>query len=267
MQEKIAHFYVSLLIAAMKKLALIYIAFVLTGMACKKKKEPEAPQVTHGSLKIDFRNMVDDEALQFNKNYLNPSGDSFTVNKFIYYISNIILTKDDQSAFAIPESYYLLNHSNPGSLTLNLAGIPEGTYRSLSFVLGVDSARSSAGVKSGALDPANGMYWAWSSGYIFLKLEGKAPKSNSGDLTYHVGGYQGANKTQRTIHIALAGNPVQIKADGSPSVGLKVNVNEMFKNPKSINFATQNHIMSEGTLAKTFADNYADMITLDKIQN
>ena len=39
--------------------------------------------------------------------------------------------------------------------------------------LGVDSVLNYNGVHEGALDPINGMYWTWQTGYIHCKLEGK----------------------------------------------------------------------------------------------
>ena len=44
---------------------------------------------------------------------------------------------------------------------------------------------------SGALDPINGMYWTWQSGYINCKLEGKFIFASRTELKfeYHLGGY------------------------------------------------------------------------------
>jgi hypothetical protein len=42
---------------------------------------------------------------------------------------------------------------------------------------------------SGALDPVNGMYWSWQSGYINCKIEGEIISSGRKSVAYHLGGY------------------------------------------------------------------------------
>jgi hypothetical protein len=55
--------------------------------------------------------------------------------------------------------------------------IPAGLhYNTAHFTLGIDSATNAAGAGGGALDATKGMYWAWHSGYINLKLEGTSPR-------------------------------------------------------------------------------------------
>ncbi|WP_316930094.1 MbnP family protein, partial [Hymenobacter sp. IS2118] len=49
----------------------------------------------------------------------------------------------------------------PASQLLALKDIPVGDYQSVSFTVGVDSARNVAGAQTGALDPNNGMFWTW----------------------------------------------------------------------------------------------------------
>jgi hypothetical protein len=41
----------------------------------------------------------------------------------------------------------------------------------------------------------------------------------------------------------------------------------MFKNPTTVNFATLNTIHMPGANAKTIADNYADMFSVEHIHN
>lgn len=62
---------------------------------------------------------------------------------------------------------------------------------SISFLLGVDSLINEQGVKGGALDPLNGMYWTWRTGYINLKIEGslRIKGGNEQSFAYHLGGF------------------------------------------------------------------------------
>ena len=54
--------------------------------------------------------------------------------------------------------------------------MPAGNYNSLSFLLGVDSMHNVSGAQTGALDPANDMFWTWNSGYVMAKMEGASPR-------------------------------------------------------------------------------------------
>ena len=66
----------------------------------------------------------------------------------------------------------------------------------------VDSLRNTMSIDKwkGVLDPGgsmmeDGMYWAWESGFIFLKMEGTSSKASTanGKFYYHIGLYGGMN--------------------------------------------------------------------------
>lgn len=248
-------------------------------ISCKKDtKSPEpaeeplpvvVPTATTGSVKLVFTHMVDTLPLIFNQNFINAKGDTFLVNKLRYYISNIVITKNDNSIYVEPNSYHLIDHDFPATRTLNIVNLPFTSYKSISFMLGVDSTKSTAGAGTGDLSQANGMYWMWSSGYIMFKLEGYSPKSGSPTkfLEFHIGGYSGINKVQRNFDINISNTPAIVSSSVTPIINLSVNINEVFKTPNLIDFSTQFSIASTGSNAKMIADNYADMITLKSVQN
>jgi hypothetical protein len=235
--------------------------------ACKKKDEP-VPEPQTGSMTLEFDNRVDDKTLVLDDWYLNARGDSFQVSKFNYYISNVVLRNHDGSVFAVPESYRIIKH--PSARTMSLDNIPAGNYAGIQFMIGVDSTRNVSGAQSGGLDVgyASDMYWSWTTGYIFLKLEGKSPRSGapSKAITYHIGGYGGPEKTQRVFNIDFSSEAV---VDGSrvPRIVLRTNVNELFRTPNLLDVQTVYSQSSPGAGAKAIADNYADMITFGSVQN
>ncbi|MGZ4061011.1 MAG: MbnP family protein, partial [Bacteroidia bacterium] len=155
-----------------------------------------------GKLIIDLTNYVGNDLLQLDTvNYKNDLGQLFTISKFKYYISNIHLIKSDGKEFISPD-YFLVNEEEEQSkkIILNLSA---AEYSSINFIIGVDSVHNCSGAQSGALDPANAMFWAWNSGYIFLKLEGKAPESKSPGhiFEYHIGGYKNPTNCIRTVSL------------------------------------------------------------------
>ena len=259
----------------MKALNILFLIVIFSLFSCKKDTvsvvpDPVTPAET-GSLTINFENGFDGTPLVFGTKYINANGDTFTVSKFNYYISNIVIVKSDNTVFSESYSYHLVKHSVSGSNNITLSGVPLGDYKSIKFMLGVDSTHNVSGTQAGDLDPvkSSDMYWSWNSGYIFMKLEGSAPTSGdlSKSITYHIGGYAGANKTQRNFTLDFGSAVASVSKTGTPKVNCSVNVAEIFKNPTKIVFATTFSQTGPGLGAKTIADNYADMITLKNIQN
>ncbi len=245
-------------------------------ISCKKDtKDPEpTPEPTpvtptSGTLKLEFEHMFDTVEFNFNQNYKTDNGDTINLNILKYYISNIVITKDDNTTFTESNSYHLIDVSNLSSTILSIANVPVGNYKSLSFTLGVDSARNVSGSQTGDLDPAKGMFWTWSSGYIMFKLEGTSPQSGSATktLTYHIGGFSGVNKAQRNFSFNFASTPSNITGSNSPYIHLSVDVNEFFKAPNTVSVATQYFQMSVNAASKNYADNYADMISFEHVHN
>lgn len=264
----------------MKALWILVSATTLLLSGCKKdKKEPDeepvpVPSTNTATVKLFFQDVVDNENLEFNKKYLNQNGDTFTVNKFNYYISNIVLVKEDNGTWAETSSYHLIKHSGSSSDNyIDLNGVPPGNYKDIRFMLGVDSTRNVSGAQTGDLDPAKvgDMFWSWNTGYIFLKLEGTAPKSPAVNksIVYHIGGYGGTNKAQRNFSFSFGTSPVLAKTNVNAVVQFKVNVNELFKTPNTISFAATNgyNVTSAGATVRLYADNYADMISLSAVIN
>lgn len=244
--------------------------------SCKKDTVTETPDpaptpTETGNLVVEFKNTVDLAPLVYGQKYLNPSGDTFKVSKFNYYISNIVLTREDNSVYTQTDSYRIIQQAAPSSMVVQVANVPVGNYKSIKLMLGVDSAKNNSGAHTGGLDfnYASDMFWGWNTGYIFLKLEGTAPTStlSNGYFEYHIGGYGGVNKTQRTFDLGLTGTTANVTTSKTPTINLITDVNELFKNPTVISFSTLPSVVSAGANAKKIADNYADMIRFEKVQN
>lgn len=257
------------------KLTLIaMIAISFSNCKKDKKNEPEpepAPVVpVAGSIKIAFEAMVGDSELVFSTStYTNQIGNTFNVTLFQYYVSNIKLTKMDGSVWAESNSYHLVDHSNMTSTMLSLTNVPLGDYKAIEYVIGVDSAKNNSGAQTGALDPSNGMFWSWSTGYIMAKMEGTSPQSPAvgQNLKFHVGGFTGVNNTIKKVTPTFSGAIANVTSATTPTIHISGNLLEWFKTPTAIDFTTTNTVHMPGTSAKTIADNYADMFTVEHIHN
>ncbi len=238
-----------------------------------KKDDDTTPAGQPGEFDIEFEHTVGATPLVLNtQNYATPAGDQFTVTTFRYYISNIKLTRTDGTQYAQPESYYLVDAAVEASQHLTLKNVPTGDYSGITFTVGVDSARNVAGAQTGALDPNNGMFWTWNSGYIYTKFEGTSPQAPhaagaaQGGLVFHIGGFQKPNNTIRTVSPAFpSGVNLLIRTDHTPEIHFDVDLLKLFTGPTTVRFATLSNTMG-GPNSVLVANNYAQgMFSIEHI--
>lgn len=175
------------------------------------------------------------------------------VEAFKCYVGNFTVLENGIESWT-DSTYYLLDAKDPESLVLNLPFSGMRNYDALTFDLGVDSATSVAGVFGGDLDPTNGMYWTWNSGYVNFKLEGTHPQSAQVKkaITYHLGGYRAPHKTVRRITL-----PVKPEQEKIITIDLKRFLD-------SLDVANQYKVMSSGAEAARLSDLAARCFVLNE---
>lgn len=269
----------------MRYLPVIILLLPLLVVSCKKSEDPApeqpVPAEQKGTVRIRFYNKAGDSTLVLHTTgmindtslvlqpweYVNENLDTFYVNTLKYYISNIKLKRADNTEFVQPESYYLIDQSQPGSTTITITDVPVGNYTGLSFMIGVDSTRNCSGVQTGALDPANAMFWTWNTGYIFFKIEGKSPQIASDYFFYHIGGFTGQYKAMRTTTLPFGSTGLSIQSIGASEIGVDADILEVFKTPYTIGLSANYSIVTAGSSACRIADNYADMFSISYLYN
>lgn len=220
-----------------------------------------------GKLILNFKHVVGKQLLQLTDTYYtNIHGEKFNVSKFNYYISNIRLKRSNGKTWKQRNSYYLIQSSQPQSQTITLTDIPTGEYTEISFLIGVDEKRNSSGAQEGALDPANGMFWSWNTGYIFLKIEGntlinKQGTQSSQKFMYHCGGFEGIYNNIRPKHLSLRGNSLKIQANNPSKVGVKVDIQKFFSGAKNVKIHKNPRLMSPARASKV-VNNYSQTFSL-----
>ncbi|MFM2134906.1 MAG: hypothetical protein RL021_306, partial [Bacteroidota bacterium] len=164
---------------AMKQMTVSYylkrilVLSVVTGIfsACNKDQD-DNPVPTNGVVRFQFSNVVGSAPVQLGQLiYTNAAGNLWQADLLKYYISNATLVRADSSGFNT-QNYDLIDEELPESKSFQSNSIPNGTYTSLRFLVGVDSARNNDLDQAGDLDPSYGMFWPWNTGYIFYKHEG-----------------------------------------------------------------------------------------------
>ncbi len=194
---------------------------------------------------ITFHPVMGNFSFQLNKNYskLNTT-DSFQIQSLKFYVSGIELFNNSQRKWMEPKSFHLIDATDSNSMTLQL-NIPDTlSYNKIRFYLGIDSTTSISGAMDGDLDPTKGMYWAWQSGYINFKIEGKSNqcKTRNNEFQFHLGGYQYPFNAMQTVYLDFF-------QQGKTSIYLDV---ESFIS--EIDLSKQHHIMSPGKAAVTLSE-------------
>ncbi len=212
---------------------------------------------------IQFTNYVGNTILQLDSTYKNDLGQIFKVANFKYYISNICFKNASGKNYVI-QDYFLVNELEEETKQITLNNVPEGSYTSIEFMIGVDSLHNCSGLQSGALDPVNGMFWAWNTGYVFLKLDGQAPASKSTGhiFEYHIGGYKQPANSIRKITLNFKNNKV-VSASNPLTLSIKADVLEILKTPTTIDFTKLSGV-TDTRNASIIANNYADMFSVLK---
>ena len=171
--------------------------------------------------------------------------DTIHISKCSVYLSNFKFYQNEKLVFTDPEKAYLINLIDP--IPLNFEIPAQVKYNRVAFDIGVDSLTNVAGVLTNALDPRNGMYWSWQSGYVNFKIEGDIKSTNNKSFQYHIGGYAAKlNALQSKSFEVSAGNKYIFKFSIIP---LLTNCH------KQNLFELMSPQLKAVQLAKVFADN------------
>jgi hypothetical protein len=230
--------------------------FIIAALAAAMSFSPPG----NAKLAIRFKNYVGDKPLKLDSvSYKNALGQSYSVGMFKYYVGNFHLKNTSGEEF-VSKGYYLINQEDENSMQVAIENIPQGEYNAISFTLGIDSIDNCSGAQSGALDPVNGMFWAWNSGYIFFKMEGisAASRSTGKRLEFHIGGYKEPNNCIKIIHLQLK-HPV--KAGVNNEVLIKADESFLFSGMHPVDFSKLSSV-TDFHNAKIMADNYASMFSV-----
>jgi hypothetical protein len=241
-------------------------------IACKKDGKIEKPITNQPAASNQGSIVVNITAKANSKNLIKETvfdkstgTDSFKVSILKYYLSNLYLTTNENTEIKINE--YILTEHFGSTVSFTLNNINEGNYKKFRMLLGVDPERNTSGAQSGSLDPLNGMFWDWNTGYIFFKLEGDYKTLGSNALkpiAMHIGGFEGKNNSLKEF--TFNDLDLKIKANRKTSINMELNLDEIFINPQQLDLANIS-IAVTASEAKIIADNYADMFSIKSIQN
>ncbi len=223
----------------LKKISLVlFIYILLGGFVLRPNKD----------IIIEIKPSFNNKPLILEKEkYHTQNGDSIYIDRFRFYISSLKLYFANGNIFEEKNSYHLIDAEDSLRLFFKLPDVPQEQITKIEFNIGVDSLANVSGALGGDLDPVNGMYWAWNSGYINAKLEGrsKSCKTLHNTFEFHIGGYLNPYKSIQHVSLPLNNN--------SNKIILKANAAAWFKN---IQLNQTNKIVMPNAQALMMAENY-----------
>lgn len=183
---------------------------------------------------IEIQHTFGDQPLILNQKYVTISQDTVVFTKFQYYLSNISIKSSEGVLWEEENSYRLFRLSSDHHIWQIPIILPFDDFDNISFAIGIDSLQNSQGQQNGDLDPLNGMFWTWKTGYIFFKVEGYT-WNNKGErfpLIIHIG----SNNCYREIFWKVE-NPITLK--------IKLDLQKIFGIEKQLKLGNKIQIMGE----------------------
>ena len=164
--------------------------------------------------------------------FISSNGDSLQFDNIRFYISAIQFESVNGEITNDTQLAHLIDVFEPSTLIIPFKNMDMKRLKKMRFNIGIDSTTSVAGALGSDLDPTKGMYWAWQSGYINMKIEGRSPQcSNRKNVfQFHIGGYMSPYYAMRHLELPI----------NTEGVVLNVDVSKFFEN---IHISKQNSIM------------------------
>lgn len=241
----------------MKKILILLTVTTLL-LSCNEDRDDNGQE--YGSLNLTFENTVGDQPLTLDdQTYENGSGEGYTVSELKYIISNIELTRSDNTTFTVPvaRSYFVIDEE--GARTAVVDSIPVGAYTNVTFGFGVDPTKYP--IESGSMNfiptaEEAGMLWTWSAGYKFLKFEGTYSTTiDTGDsnlFVYHVGSHGANLDNYKEVSLAFA---KAVTANTTTTQTINFDVANIFDSTHTMSLVAKDDVQVDPVNAPQIAEN------------
>jgi hypothetical protein len=164
-------------------------------------------------------------------NFDNQHKADFQITTLKFFVSHFDFYNKQKLIFSSNKNGFLIDVSKPESMNQKLEIPVDCNFDELKFYFGIDDKTNNNAISDGDLDPSNGMYWTWQTGYINMKLEGIYNKNK--EFQFHLGGFIEPFVSFQTIELNNISNQNEIK--------IKINLNAFFD---KISLNETNTIMS-----------------------
>lgn len=239
--------------------------------SCETEKTPVVTTTPSNGVVLNFVGLIDgNDVAGSTKMYGKFGGELFSVTNWSMLVSHLALVKENGDTVQLGDGYQWISFKDART-SFKYLNIPEGNYKGISFMLGLDSAINHGDPnKWPANHPLNayttGLHWGWSGGYIFQALDGNYTKdsvtSTSDGFSFHAA--TDLMKTNFNL-------PFNYSIDKSVKTAtIECSVEKMFDSPNPIILKNNSVSHSESTaeiiLMKAILQNAQNVYKITKVQ-
>jgi len=206
------------------------------------------------SIMVRFLPKMVNEDLYLQKEYLLDK-DTIDISQLKFYVSDMSFYDGDTLVYVSKKKYHLIDLAQPTTMSLTEKLESPLKYNQVKFNIGIDSLTNVSGAIEGDLDPTNGMYWTWQSGYINFKLEGTSSicPTRLNRFQWHIGGYLTPFNTLKEVSLST-----QFETN---VVNIEVHIDKLLR---TFDLSQTHQIMSPNARAVDIADHLPTIFKITK---
>ena len=254
-----------------------FLISILLISSCKTDTDPVEDQF--GKLRFSFVHRIDGQPIVFDEmKYTNEAGNNYLVNEIQYFISDVILHKNNGSELMLDawEDIHYVDTDIENTQTYAFKDeIPLGNYSKITFTFGINEQKNQSLMFINP--PESYMFWPelLGGGYHYMKLNGKwlDTLNQISPFNFHLGIGQIyysfpdsiTGFVQNYFEVDLPNSSVQINAGETLNLTLVMNVENWFKNPNTYDHNEWGgDIMQKQDAMKLACENGWDVFTIER---
>ena len=243
------------------------LAAMVLFIGCSKDDSDDVVSTpSHYTLTIQFDHLFEGASFAPNAEYTDQVGNTMTVSKFKYLLSNLYLTNSSGAKVALDTFAFVDAVEN--RISFEVKNVLEGNYTGFEFMIGLDEAVNGSNpnlyASNHPLSPiVNNMHWDWTSGYIFHSIEGTYLNNSSQMVPYvfHIA----ANENKKVYSF----DQMSLNLKEDKTIVFSFDIAEMFVDPENYLIKDKgdfSHSTNDGGIANTLVNNTASAIRFQSIQ-
>lgn len=233
----------------MNRIFLLFIGLALMlGISCKKDPVVPPDADEYGKISLQFTHYVANSPMVIDTLiYVNAAGNEYLVNEIQYFISDVVLVRDDDTEVMIDdwEDIHYVDTDIPSTQSWTVADpVLTGSYKALRFTFGISAAKNISYMYVNP--PEKDMFWPeyLGGGYHYMKLNGKWLDTNAMVVPFnfhlgigqiYAGGVIDVDSITGFVHnnfeVTLQGTSFSVAKDQTTPLEIRMNVASWFETP------------------------------------
>ncbi len=256
---------------------LAVLAGVFLISSCETNPDPVEDEF--GKLRFSFAHRIDGQAIVFDDmQYINKAGNNYLVNEIQYFISDVILHKNDGGELMLDaweDIHYVDTDLENTQIYAFKDEIPVGNYNKITFTFGINEQKNQTLMFVNP--PESFMFWPeyLGGGYHYMKLNGKwlDTLNQVSPFDFHLGIGQIYHSfpdsitgfIQNYFEVELPNSSFEMKSGQTLDFTIVLNVEDWFQSPTVYDHNQWGgDIMQTQEAMKVACDNGWDVFSIEK---